>query len=748
MSVATAPPCVKLSPGQIDKIFDGPIQRVRKSPLYVLGLVFIATAMALLPLIYVALVGALGYGLFYHVTEHFNILTGVRGLWGRLLLYVGPLVIGVILLLFMIKPLFARPPRREKRLSLVPENEPVLFAFVEKLCEMVGSPVPRRIDVICEVNASAGFRRGAWSMLGNDLVLVIGAPLVAGMTLRQFSGVLAHEFGHFTQRLGMRLGYIIRRVNLWFARQVYERDRWDLALIGWSRDSDSSLSLVFLVARFFVWLTRKLLWVLMMLGHLISCGMSRQMEYDADLHATRLAGSRNLAETHRRSEMLHLASEAVHADLAESWRNGRLGDNLPALLVAKMAVVPEPVFRKWQEVQAQSRGILDKLFSTHPTGKQRVRRAEKANADGLFNADLPASALFRNFDGLCREASFAYYQELLGPQLQRKNLISSESLLRQQKRLAEREEAAERYFHGCLTPARPLHLDRYSRVANLSPKDCVARLKQARAALEKSYPIVRKTFERFEKAHEKAVLARTAQELFKIGAHGVDAKEYQLPEATYNGATKSLSQAEQRQRSLTPNLAKVEEVVRLRLECALALLRVDRVAQRIENAEHLARRCDTVLDTLTQIDGVFDVITALHRENLPLFAMEFVLSEDSDPDENLINQAVSLTDGQQQRLADLRITLKEHPYPFDHADGKVSLGRYAIGQMPERRDISGTRATVEWTVSNISSLYIRCMGELAQIAERVEEVLGLPPIKTPEEPSKPPEQDAPASGDN
>jgi Zn-dependent protease with chaperone function len=36
------------------------------------------------------------------------------------------------------------------------------------------------------------------------LVLVIGLPLAAGMSMRQVAGVLAHEFGHFAQGAGMR----------------------------------------------------------------------------------------------------------------------------------------------------------------------------------------------------------------------------------------------------------------------------------------------------------------------------------------------------------------------------------------------------------------------------------------------------------------------------------------------------------------------------------------------------------------
>ncbi len=54
-----------------------------------------------------------------------------------------------------------------------------------------------------DVNASAGLRRGLLSLFSHDLVLTIGLPLVQGLSLREFTAVLAHEFGHFRQGGGM-----------------------------------------------------------------------------------------------------------------------------------------------------------------------------------------------------------------------------------------------------------------------------------------------------------------------------------------------------------------------------------------------------------------------------------------------------------------------------------------------------------------------------------------------------------------
>ena len=190
-----------------------PIQPVRRSPVYMIGLMFATLVMVLLPLLYVALIGLTIYGVYYHVTEHVGIMGAAgsgRGAFFMVLVYVAPIVIGSICVVFMIKPLFARPVRNAASRSLRREGEPVLFAFVDRLCEVVAAPKPERIEVDYELNASASFSGGMAGLFRSKLVLTIGVPLAAGLSVRQLTGVLAHEFGHFSQGMGMRLTYVVR----------------------------------------------------------------------------------------------------------------------------------------------------------------------------------------------------------------------------------------------------------------------------------------------------------------------------------------------------------------------------------------------------------------------------------------------------------------------------------------------------------------------------------------------------------
>jgi hypothetical protein len=146
----------------VDRALTGPITRVRVSPLYLGGLLFVAVAVALLPLTYIGLIGLTGFAVYEHAVHNAGVLSGgTHGVYGRraavgilavkAIAYIGPIVIGAVLLVFMLKPLFARRVSRERRLTLVPSNEPVLFAFVYRLCACIGAPQPRRIDVDCDM---------------------------------------------------------------------------------------------------------------------------------------------------------------------------------------------------------------------------------------------------------------------------------------------------------------------------------------------------------------------------------------------------------------------------------------------------------------------------------------------------------------------------------------------------------------------------------------------------------------------
>jgi Zn-dependent protease with chaperone function len=397
--------------------FSGTLRGAHAPLLYQLGLLLVAGAILILPLLYLAFVFAAGYGVYWWATKFFFLLQGRHYgfyiLMAKLLLYLTPLITGIIVVFFMIKPLMARAGPRAQPLALNPANEPLLFAFVREICRNVGAPMPSRVDVDCNLNAAASFRRGFKSFFGHDLVLTIGLPLVAGMNLTQLGGIIAHEFGHFTQSFALRLHYVIRRVNRWFARVIYERDEWDLRIVEIMADEDDwRVQLIVTLACFGVWFSRALLTPLMWIGVAISSFVSRQMEYNADAYEIEFGGSRVFEETTVRLATLNAASETAHKHMRATWNNGRaLPDNFPQFLSLHHSKLPD-------ETRAS---IGDRVglevspwFSTHPASGDRIRCARRAQKPGVYSLDVPAAQLFSNFNVLAQQVSLLHYTDDLG----------------------------------------------------------------------------------------------------------------------------------------------------------------------------------------------------------------------------------------------------------------------------------------------------------------------------------------------
>src|SRR6267378_5982713 len=143
---------------------EGAIEPVRVSLGYKVGLLAVAMAMVLLPVLYLGFVALFGYGIYYHATENrsvFNWYLPGRLWLIKVLVYFGPIIIGLILLLFMIKPLFVRRAEQEESCSLDHADAPLLFQLIGQVCRAIGAPIPSRVDLDSTINAAASFRKGS-----------------------------------------------------------------------------------------------------------------------------------------------------------------------------------------------------------------------------------------------------------------------------------------------------------------------------------------------------------------------------------------------------------------------------------------------------------------------------------------------------------------------------------------------------------------------------------------------------------
>lgn len=407
-------PAEEITAAELTAALQGVLPPNRISIFYQAGLLLVAVIMVLMPVVYLAFATVCAYGVYWYAFHATAIFSGpmvsVHLVILKAVLYIGPLVGGVVAVFFMFKPILARPAKHAEPIELNPAQLPRLYQFIAHISDLVHAPMPKRIYLDCQTNAGAGLRHGWWSFLGNDLVLVLGLPLVAGMNTRQLAAVVAHEFGHCTQTVAMRLDYVIRSIDRWFARVIYQRDTWDEAFEEWSNSIDDwRLSLIVACAHLAVWSSRKVLRFLMLLGHAASCFLARHMEFHADRCAMAVAGSAGVESMLLRLRELNVLEHLAYDALQQLWTKRHLLPNsVPDFLEQLERRLP-PSFHEQarQTLLNETAG----LFATHPTAAQRIRQARQGGEPGVFTLERPARALFSDFSATAQLVTGRHYRQ-------------------------------------------------------------------------------------------------------------------------------------------------------------------------------------------------------------------------------------------------------------------------------------------------------------------------------------------------
>jgi Zn-dependent protease with chaperone function len=205
-------------------------------------------------------------------------------------LLVGGVMSG-LLCLFLVKGLFKRSKVDPGvRVEVTEAQQPVLFAFVRRLCRETGAPFPHRVYLVPDVNAAVSFHESLLNLIfPSSKNLIIGLGLVNRLNLSEFKAVLAHEFGHFSQN-SMKLGSYVYTANRVVADVVYGRD-WLDDMLSAAQRTDVRIAVFAWAFGAVLWTMRKGLVLLFRGINFAHASLSRQMEYNADLVAVSVTGS-------------------------------------------------------------------------------------------------------------------------------------------------------------------------------------------------------------------------------------------------------------------------------------------------------------------------------------------------------------------------------------------------------------------------------------------------------------------------
>lgn len=383
----------------------------------------VIVAIFLFCLLYLTLLGlsvgllmAAVYGAFALLTFKVSFYTIVIAL--------GLVGLGVMFFAFFVKFVFAvNQSHNPHRLEITAEDQPRLYEFIKQIAQATQAPFPQKIFLVPDVNAAVFYHSSFWSMfLPVRKNLEIGLGLVNSLTIGEFKAVLAHEFGHFSQR-SMKLGSYVYTVNRALYNLVYEYDRWDQWLDEWA-DAGSGFSFFAIITRSLVNGVRRVLRAAYEQINRQYANLSRQMEYHADLVATGVAGHAPMISALRRVELsAHAYDECTHFlnHLAEQGKRSedlyanhrtmlaRLSEHYALKIEHGLPLIPDGALTK---NLAKSRISLKDQWASHPARRERERNM-LSHPVAMDAQPQSAWKLFKNSAALCREVTERLYDVAL-----------------------------------------------------------------------------------------------------------------------------------------------------------------------------------------------------------------------------------------------------------------------------------------------------------------------------------------------
>lgn len=336
----------------------------------------------------------------------------------------------------LIKGLFARESiDRTMYLEIDDEDQPVFFAFIRRLTDEIGAPVPNKVFVTPDVNAAMHPDVSLLNLfVPPKKNLVVGLGLVNALNLSEFKAVMGHEFGHFSQRTSRMHAYVYLANRVMF-NLIAGEDWLDRAIRSARRTARRSPhgSSKFFAGTFVltvggtVWVVRAVMTGLFKLINFASLALMRKEEFHADRIAVSVAGSNaivhslyrlkfageSLEEAGRQLEIasqhklytsdlfFHHSTAAAH--LRKVRKDPRLG--LPPDLKGPRDGRHIQVFDKDDEDESD----VPEAWSTHPKNVDREENAKAIFVPAEIDERSPW-ILFENQADLRERVTYRFYR--------------------------------------------------------------------------------------------------------------------------------------------------------------------------------------------------------------------------------------------------------------------------------------------------------------------------------------------------
>jgi Zn-dependent protease with chaperone function len=352
-----------------------------------------------------------------------------------LLAGLGIISVGIMVFVFLVKFIFSVKKFDEAgSIEISEQEQPGLFNFIRRLTQDVQTQFPKKIVLSPEVNACVFYNDSFWSMLFPvKKNLQIGLGLVNTLTLGEFKAVMAHEFGHFSQR-SMKLGSFVYHVNKAIYNMLYDNKDFGSFLQNWGN--------LHWAIGIFTWLTiqiitgiQKILQAVYGFINKSYMSLSREMEFHADAVAASVSGSNNCITALKKLEVSDLCYNTVIEKATEWLKQKEVLENVYTkhqVVMKKYAedfnlplqnnvpIINDAFLKQFQH----SRVNIKNQWASHPSTEDRTARLNELNVQAVAD-DRPAWVVFTEPLQLQKQLSSSIYRHI--PADMKKEVLAEDS---------------------------------------------------------------------------------------------------------------------------------------------------------------------------------------------------------------------------------------------------------------------------------------------------------------------------------
>ncbi len=322
-----------------------------------------------------------------------------------LALGIGLASLGVMIIIFLLKFLFKRNKTDLSNFTEVKRSEePKLFAFIDEIVAETKTNFPKKVFLSSEVNASVFYDSSFWSMfLPIKKNLHIGMGLVNSVTHDELKAILAHEFGHFSQRT-MKVGSFVYNVNQIIYNMLYDNDSYGNLIHKWG--NVSGYFSIFVAAA--VKIIQAIQWILQKMYGIVNksyMALSREMEFHADEVAANVTGYIPLKTSLLRMDLADKSYNSILQFYENKFSEGWISENIfkehtyiMNFFADKQGIA---IVNRLPEVKPEntnsfntSKLVIKNQWASHPEIEERIAALEKIGIVKPNPNIEPASSIF------------------------------------------------------------------------------------------------------------------------------------------------------------------------------------------------------------------------------------------------------------------------------------------------------------------------------------------------------------------